>query len=166
MLLNGRRGGMPRRDKALPAGSLAEQAAHGGGAEYAEADRLAVIANPIMWKGRLAKVIVVAVPWERRSVLDWTAKHAAGACPFAVTVAEANIADQIAFATAAGARGASWVILQPPPAALTGVEEATLAAPDDGFQRSGGRVGLHSEHLGHLLGEMQWMQRTYPGLQW
>ena len=65
---------------------------------------------------------------ERHSVLDWTAKHAAGALPFAVTVAEANVADQIAFAAAAGARGAAWVILQPPPAALTGVEEATLAA--------------------------------------
>ena len=69
-LLNGQRGGMPRKDKALPSGSLAERAAHSGQPDYAEADGLAVIANPIMWKGRLAKVIVVAVPWERRSVLE------------------------------------------------------------------------------------------------
>ena len=61
---------MPRKDKAIPSGSLAERAAHSGQPDYAEADGLAVIANPIMWKGRLAKVIVVAVPWERRSVLE------------------------------------------------------------------------------------------------
>ena len=44
--------------------------------------------------------------------------------------------------------------------------EATLDPPDDPYQRGGGRTGFHSEHLGHLLGEMQWMQRTYPGLTW
>ena len=69
-LLNGRRGGMPRKDKALPCGSLAERAAHSGRAEYAEGDGLAVIARPVSWKGRLAKVIVVAVPWEHYGVLE------------------------------------------------------------------------------------------------
>ena len=44
--------------------------------------------------------------------------------------------------------------------------EATLEVPDDPFQRSGGRRGLHSEHLGPLLAEMQWLQRSYPGLRW
>jgi ring-1,2-phenylacetyl-CoA epoxidase subunit PaaC len=44
--------------------------------------------------------------------------------------------------------------------------EATLRPPDDAFQRGGGREGLHSEHLGPLLAEMQWMQRSYPGLRW
>lgn len=44
--------------------------------------------------------------------------------------------------------------------------EATLRRPDDPYQRMGGRSGFHTEHLGHLLGEMQWMQRTYPGLEW
>ena len=70
LLLNGRRGGMPRRDKALPSDSLAERAAHCGEMEYAEGEGLAVIATPILRKGRLAKVIVVAVPWEFRSVLE------------------------------------------------------------------------------------------------
>ncbi|HDH02708.1 MAG TPA: phenylacetate-CoA oxygenase subunit PaaI [Actinobacteria bacterium] len=46
------------------------------------------------------------------------------------------------------------------------LDEATLTIPDDPFQRSGGRAGAHTEHLGHLLSEMQWMQRTYPGLEW
>ena len=69
-LICGRRGGMPRKDRYLPSGSLAERAAHSGDAEYAEGDSLAAIARPVLWKGRLAKVIVVAVPWERRSVLE------------------------------------------------------------------------------------------------
>ena len=43
---------------------------------------------------------------------------------------------------------------------------ATLSVPDDSYQRTGGRRGFHSEHLGFLLAEMQWMQRSYPGLEW
>lgn len=44
--------------------------------------------------------------------------------------------------------------------------EATLSRPDDPYQRSGGRAGYHSEHLGPLLAEMQWMQRAFPGMEW
>jgi ring-1,2-phenylacetyl-CoA epoxidase subunit PaaC len=44
--------------------------------------------------------------------------------------------------------------------------DAGLAVPDDVYQRSGGRDGYHTEHLGHLLAEMQWMERTFPGLEW
>jgi ring-1,2-phenylacetyl-CoA epoxidase subunit PaaC len=43
---------------------------------------------------------------------------------------------------------------------------AGLAQPEDAYQQVGGRVGFHTEHLGHLLAEMQWMQRAYPGLEW
>jgi ring-1,2-phenylacetyl-CoA epoxidase subunit PaaC len=43
---------------------------------------------------------------------------------------------------------------------------ATLEVPEDDYARSGGRSGFHSEHLGHLLAEMQWMQRTYPESSW
>lgn len=46
------------------------------------------------------------------------------------------------------------------------LNEATLSRCEDNYQRSGGRSGFHTEHLGHLLSEMQWMQRSYPGLQW
>ncbi|HSK06280.1 MAG TPA: 1,2-phenylacetyl-CoA epoxidase subunit PaaC [Acidimicrobiia bacterium] len=46
------------------------------------------------------------------------------------------------------------------------LDEAGLDVPDDPYQRGGGRSGFHSEHLGPLLAEMQWMQRSYPGLQW
>ena len=44
--------------------------------------------------------------------------------------------------------------------------EATLAIPTNGWQRKGGRNGLHSEHLGYILAELQYMQRAYPGMKW
>ncbi|GMR02062.1 MAG: phenylacetate-CoA oxygenase subunit PaaC [Acidimicrobiia bacterium] len=46
------------------------------------------------------------------------------------------------------------------------LEEATLVRPADAFQTSGGRIGMHTEHLGKLLAEMQWLQRAYPGSSW
>ena len=70
LLLNGWRGGIPRKGKPPSAGSLAEQAARSGGPEYDEADGIAVVATPVIWKGRLSKVIVVAVPWEQRWMLE------------------------------------------------------------------------------------------------
>lgn len=44
--------------------------------------------------------------------------------------------------------------------------EATLTRPADAWSVDGGREGTHTEHLGHLLSELQFMQRAYPGLQW
>jgi ring-1,2-phenylacetyl-CoA epoxidase subunit PaaC len=44
--------------------------------------------------------------------------------------------------------------------------EATLERPTDGWMISGGRTGTHTEHLGHMLAEMQFLQRAYPGAQW
>jgi ring-1,2-phenylacetyl-CoA epoxidase subunit PaaC len=43
---------------------------------------------------------------------------------------------------------------------------ATLLRPDDRWMQSGGRKGQHTEHLGHLLAEMQYLQRSYPGATW
>lgn len=43
---------------------------------------------------------------------------------------------------------------------------ANLARPTDDYQRAGGRQGFHAEELGHLLAEMQWMQRAYPEMKW
>ena len=68
-LLCGCRGGIPHRNSPLPSGSLAERAAHSGRAEYAEEDGIAVAAKPVLWKGRVAKVAVVAVPYGDRAVL-------------------------------------------------------------------------------------------------
>jgi ring-1,2-phenylacetyl-CoA epoxidase subunit PaaC len=44
--------------------------------------------------------------------------------------------------------------------------EATLALPKSDWMQRGGRSGRHSEHLGHLLSELQSMQRTFPGVAW
>ena len=44
--------------------------------------------------------------------------------------------------------------------------EATLTLPKGGWMQQGGRSGKHSEHLGHLLSELQSMQRTFPGATW
>jgi len=46
------------------------------------------------------------------------------------------------------------------------VSEATLALPGSDWMQRGGRSGRHSEHLGHLLSELQSMQRTFPGVRW
>ncbi|MCK0168373.1 phenylacetate-CoA oxygenase subunit PaaC [Jannaschia sp. S6380] len=44
---------------------------------------------------------------------------------------------------------------------------ATLTVPEEGFAHAGGRSGArHSEHLGHMLTQMQWLQRAYPGATW
>lgn len=44
---------------------------------------------------------------------------------------------------------------------------ATLTIPDSDFAHKGGKSGTqHSENLGHLLTQMQWLQRAYPGASW
>ncbi|MEM1299197.1 MAG: 1,2-phenylacetyl-CoA epoxidase subunit PaaC [Pseudomonadota bacterium] len=45
--------------------------------------------------------------------------------------------------------------------------EATLTRPESDFSHKGGKTGArHSEHLGHMLSQMQWLQRAYPGATW
>jgi ring-1,2-phenylacetyl-CoA epoxidase subunit PaaC len=46
------------------------------------------------------------------------------------------------------------------------VSEATLDLPKNDWMQLGGRSGRHSEHLGHLLSELQSMQRSFPGATW
>jgi ring-1,2-phenylacetyl-CoA epoxidase subunit PaaC len=46
------------------------------------------------------------------------------------------------------------------------VSEATLDLPKSDWMQQAGRSGSHSEHLGHLLSELQSMQRTFPGATW
>ena len=46
------------------------------------------------------------------------------------------------------------------------LSRATLVRPPDGWMQSGGRSGRHTEHLGYLLVEMQFLQRAYPGATW
>ena len=48
----------------------------------------------------------------------------------------------------------------------TALLDSGLQIPQEAAFRSGGKQGLHSEHLGPLLAEMQYLQRSHPGLQW
>jgi ring-1,2-phenylacetyl-CoA epoxidase subunit PaaC len=44
---------------------------------------------------------------------------------------------------------------------------ATLTIPEDNFAHKGGKSGVrHTEHLGHMLAQMQFLQRAYPGASW
>lgn len=46
------------------------------------------------------------------------------------------------------------------------LEEATLDVPEDQWMDRGGRIGRHTEHFGPMIAEMQYLQRSYPGLTW
>lgn len=46
------------------------------------------------------------------------------------------------------------------------LEQATLTIPTNNWEQHGGRNGKHSEHLGFILTELQYMQRAYPGMEW
>ena len=72
-----------------------------------------------------------------------------------------------AAATAAGL-GPAWSQLQEAWLAEMSevLGEARLAVPPAPTFRSSGKRGLHSEHMGYLLAEMQYLQRAYPGGAW
>ncbi len=44
--------------------------------------------------------------------------------------------------------------------------ESTLIVPDSGYAHKGGKRGVHTEHLGYILAQMQFLQRAYPGARW
>jgi ring-1,2-phenylacetyl-CoA epoxidase subunit PaaC len=46
------------------------------------------------------------------------------------------------------------------------LKQATLEMPASTWTVRGGREGVHTEHLGHLLTDLQYLQRSYPGQQW
>lgn len=68
---------------------------------------------------------------ERRQLLDWVAEELGGRLPLAVTVNAPSVDAQVEFAKFAHARGAAWVILQPPP---------DRGVPEDFFIRFFGAV--------------------------
>lgn len=69
---------------------------------------------------------------------------------------------------AAAAIGPAWSVLEPDWSATVGpvLEVATLTAPARTPFLSNGKRGQHTEHMGHLLTELQYLQRTYPGGTW
>ena len=44
--------------------------------------------------------------------------------------------------------------------------EATLQQPHDVYPQRGGKQGQHTEAMGYILADMQWLQRAYPGAKW
>jgi ring-1,2-phenylacetyl-CoA epoxidase subunit PaaC len=46
------------------------------------------------------------------------------------------------------------------------LSEATLEIPEMRYFQKGGKHGIHSEHMGYLLADMQYMQRTFPNMTW
>ena len=46
------------------------------------------------------------------------------------------------------------------------LDEAALLVPEKVFMQTGGKEGKHTEHLGYILTELQYMQRAYPGCEW
>jgi ring-1,2-phenylacetyl-CoA epoxidase subunit PaaC len=46
------------------------------------------------------------------------------------------------------------------------LEEATIQVPESKYFQKGGKSGIHTEHMGYLLADMQYMQRAYPNMKW
>lgn len=46
------------------------------------------------------------------------------------------------------------------------LKQATLDIPQSKYFQKGGKVGIHTEHMGYLLAQLQYMQRTYPKMSW
>ena len=82
--------------------------------------------------------------------------------------AELFEADEVDAAAVAAGLGPAWSELHEPwlaeISAIFG--EVHLALPGDSAFRSTGRRGVHSEHMGYILAEMQVLQRAYPGGAW
>lgn len=85
--------------------------------------------------------------------------------PFTGEMFEADEADRVMIAAGIGVdpellRSAWLGTIRPV------LAEAGLPVPADGWMQKGGRSGRHSEHLGHLLSELQYVQRAVPGAVW
>jgi ring-1,2-phenylacetyl-CoA epoxidase subunit PaaC len=85
--------------------------------------------------------------------------------PYTAEFFTANTVDS---EVAAVGLGVAWANLQPAweDTVQPVLADATLAIPARTAFRSRGKLGAHSEHLGHLLAEMQHLQRAHPGAQW
>jgi ring-1,2-phenylacetyl-CoA epoxidase subunit PaaC len=46
------------------------------------------------------------------------------------------------------------------------LDDATLQMPTETWHHSGGKKGMHTEHMGYILSEMQYLNRAYPGAEW
>ncbi len=75
-------------------------------------------------------------------------------------------AHDLALAAAGVAPGAESLKADWEALAAETLRAATLEKPEDRYMHGGGKRGLHTEHLGYVLAEMQFLQRAYPGASW
>ncbi|MBS1615226.1 MAG: phenylacetate-CoA oxygenase subunit PaaC [Bacteroidetes bacterium] len=85
--------------------------------------------------------------------------------PYAGEIFEASEADKAALAAGYGADLAIIKSLWQERVKSV-LEEAGLNMPAETWMHRGGKECIHSEHLGYILAEMQFMQRAYPGMEW
>jgi ring-1,2-phenylacetyl-CoA epoxidase subunit PaaC len=117
--------------------------------------------------------------YHQRHAADWVVRLGDGTaesrrrCENALTqlwryTPELFESDAVDEAAAAAGLGPSWAELREPwLAEMTEIlAEATLQVPKDSAFRSSGKVGVHSEHMGYLLADMQYLQRAFPGGAW
>jgi ring-1,2-phenylacetyl-CoA epoxidase subunit PaaC len=77
-------------------------------------------------------------------------------------------ADNVDAEAAASGEGVDPKTLEPAwrDQVLPVLARAGLRVPDAGYMQQGGRAGRHTEHLGHMLSEMQILARSHPGASW
>lgn len=85
--------------------------------------------------------------------------------PYTAELFSVDVVDEAAAATGVGVTGSSLQVRWDA-TVVPVLQEAALPVPARTPFLSQGKAGVHSEHMGHLLSEMQTMQRTYPGAQW
>jgi ring-1,2-phenylacetyl-CoA epoxidase subunit PaaC len=85
--------------------------------------------------------------------------------PYSRELFQSDAIDDAALASGLGPR---WAELRDPwlAAMRDALDAAGLAMPAETAFLSSGRLGIHSEHMGHMLAEMQYLQRSYPGGAW
>jgi len=104
---------------------------------------------------------------ERRTLVEWVSEQNAGRVPLSVTIAENNVAGQIAAVSAAVEAGAAWVVLQPPP--VRGVSEPELirfygavadaSAVPVGIQNAPEYIGIGLSNAGFAT-----LQKNHPNV--
>jgi ring-1,2-phenylacetyl-CoA epoxidase subunit PaaC len=113
--------------------------------------------------------------YHARHAADWTIRlgdgtaesHARAAAaldllwPYTGELFAGDPAEAALFGVDAAALREAWRV-----AVLGVLREATLPLPVDGWMQRGGRDGRHTEHLGHMLAEMQSLPHTLPGAVW
>ncbi|MCV2357778.1 phenylacetate-CoA oxygenase subunit PaaC [Paucibacter sp. TC2R-5] len=117
--------------------------------------------------------------YHQQHAADWVVRLGDGTAESTARMAEALAqlwplfnelfdADAVDAAAVALGLGPSWAELKPEWTAHLNevLADAGLAHPKASAYVSAGRRGVHSEHMGHLLAEMQYLQRSYPGGKW